>query len=94
MGGQMDYFGLYVHDSFDGGHCRGDPSTTFGNAMLSGKEEYEIESVEVWIVKQKVVSDEEKGSVLENTAASQLLEMSGRKMYSKDLARPIDRKRE
>jgi hypothetical protein len=96
MGGQLEYFGLYVDDSFAGGHCRGDKSTTFGNPPLCGnEEEYEIDCVEVWIVKRKIVDeyfDEAKASVLDNAAASNFLEMAGHKMYSKDLERPEERK--
>jgi hypothetical protein len=87
-----------VSDSFDGGNCRGDVSTTFGNPPLCGgkkQEEYEIDCVEVWVVKKKVLDEfyvDAKSSVLDNAAASNFLEMAGHKLYSKDLKRPEERK--
>ncbi|KAL3897682.1 MAG: hypothetical protein SGCHY_003249 [Lobulomycetales sp.] len=91
MGGQVDFFGWYISQDFENGHTRGLPtSTTFGNPPLSGDDEdFLLDQVEVWLVKPSPVEDEVfdegKKSVLDNAAASNFLEMSGHKMYSKDL---------
>lgn len=48
MGGQFDYFGFWLDHSFGTGHCKGEPSTTYGNPRLSAQESFSINELEVW----------------------------------------------
>lgn len=48
MGGQLNYFGIWLEASFGTGHCKGEPCTTYGNPRLSGKENFHIDELEVW----------------------------------------------
>lgn len=51
MGGQFDYFGLWIDHSFNKGHCKAEPrSTTYGSPRLSKKPEFQLDVVEVWAV--------------------------------------------
>ena len=87
LGGQMDYFGLFIDEDFNG-HSRAEPnSTTYGNPQLSHNAEFSIDTVEVYCMVQRKAKDNAKSSILDDYAASNLLEMSGRKMYSKDVVK-------
>lgn len=49
MGGQFEYFGLWLHSDFGPGHSKARPKcTTYGSPQLSGSEEFEVEDIEVW----------------------------------------------
>ena len=49
MGGQVDYFGLWLSSDFGHGHSKAKPKcSTYGSPMLSSSEEFEVELVEVW----------------------------------------------
>ncbi|KAI9197278.1 TLD-domain-containing protein [Polychytrium aggregatum] len=91
FGGQFDYFALWIDSSFGKGYSKG-YSSTYVNAPLNGPDDFEIDFVEVWIVKEKEVDDRlvpkrGKKSILEtNPEVSAILEMSGRRMYSKELS--------
>ena len=51
MGGQFDYFGLWINQEFGEGHSRARPKcTTYDSPQLSSKEDFTIETVEVWAV--------------------------------------------
>jgi TLD len=59
MGGQQDFFSWCVDRSFENGHCRGSPGTTFGNPQLHlhGTElppdedgKFKVAHVEVWSI--------------------------------------------
>jgi len=91
MGGQLDYFGFFISSDFVHGHSKG-VSTTYNNPNLSSKQEFELEAVEVWLVKEKerddrLIDDRKKkqGSVMNRMEDMTFLEMSGIKMYSKDI---------
>lgn len=48
MGGQFDYFGLYISPEFDKGHSMARPlCSTYQSPRLSKEEEFEIDAVEV-----------------------------------------------
>ncbi|KAJ3129153.1 hypothetical protein HK098_002394 [Nowakowskiella sp. JEL0407] len=92
FGGQLDYFGLFISEDFTVGHSKANPrSSTFGNPRLSNKEEFMIESVEVYSV--KAFSDEELEEIMQekesilasNPEAQAFLEMAGRKLYAKEV---------
>uniref|UniRef100_A0A3P9MUE1 MTOR-associated protein MEAK7 n=1 Tax=Poecilia reticulata TaxID=8081 RepID=A0A3P9MUE1_POERE len=49
MGGQHDYFGLWLDSDFGRGHSRARPKcTTYGNPQLSADEDFVLDAVEVW----------------------------------------------
>ena len=49
MGGQLNYFGLWLDENFGSGHSRGQPScTTYGSPPLSAEEEFKIDRLEAW----------------------------------------------
>jgi len=52
MGGQENFFAWCIDDSFDNGKCRGEPNTTFGCPILSSAADWEVDTVEVWEVKE------------------------------------------
>lgn len=89
MGGQKDYFALFISEDFLHGHSHA--AATYGSPMLTENEEFEIENVEAWLVKPREVDErlvdprEAKKSVLSDEVAGSLLEMGGRKMWSKEI---------
>ena len=49
MGGQMDYFGLWIDSNFNHGHSKAKPKcTTFGSPQLSAEPEFQVDVIEVW----------------------------------------------
>ena len=49
MGGQFDYFGLWLDHDYGHGHSRGEPHcSTFRSPQLAGKENFQIELLEIW----------------------------------------------
>ena len=49
LGGQLDYFGLWIDNSFNHGHSKAVPKcTTYGSPQLSGQTQFEVEALEVW----------------------------------------------
>ncbi|XP_076470954.1 MTOR-associated protein MEAK7-like [Babylonia areolata] len=99
MGGQLDYFGLWVADTFNRGHSKAQPRcTTYGSPQLSKSPEFEVDILEVWHVgplKKKEddydadeLSDEEaaKKSILDkDPEAKAMLELLGRGPVSEGL---------
>ncbi|KAI8802632.1 TLD-domain-containing protein [Cladochytrium replicatum] len=93
FGGQIDYFGLWLEAGLTNGHSKASPlSTTYGNPRLSRDEEFSIDAAEVWCVRELSEEEleeliaEQKSSVLaKNPEAQALLEMAGRRFYSKEL---------
>ncbi|RUS70044.1 hypothetical protein EGW08_022193 [Elysia chlorotica] len=61
MGGQFEYFGLWIDQSFDRGHSKAGERgcTTYGSPQLSEQQDFEIDSIEVWAVGRKKEGDEE-----------------------------------
>ncbi|KAI9013255.1 TLD-domain-containing protein [Gaertneriomyces semiglobifer] len=100
FGGQLSYFGLYVSDNFTTGHSMASPrSTTFNSPQLSGHPDFEIDTVEVYLIKEverddRLVDPKEarraKGSILEQAEAMTVLEMGGRKIWTKDARGDVD----
>lgn len=57
MGGQLDYFAIWIDSEYGKGKCS--PScTTFNCPQLSGKPEFSIDMVEVWAVGPEPTDDE------------------------------------
>lgn len=93
FGGQLEYFGIFLDKDFECGHSRANPiSTTFSSPQFSGKEDFLIDEVEVWMIRERdVESIEYKKSVLDgNSEVKALLEMSGRQIYSDGLREPLE----
>lgn len=60
MGGQIEYFGLWVSADFGRGHSKARPKcSTFGSPCLSCKEEFEIDVMEVWGIGRPIVPDDD-----------------------------------
>jgi len=87
FGGQLSYFGIWLHFDFGKGHCS--PSCiTFSSPQLSSTADFEVESIEVWRVGPKPVVEgqEEEISVLDrDLQAEAMLEMLGRGPVSKGI---------
>nr|CAD7569365.1 unnamed protein product [Timema californicum] len=89
MGGQFNYFGLWLDAEFGVGHCS-ETCTTYKNCpTLSSNKNFETHHVEVWAVgsKPKVEDDEMPSkSILDaDLGAKALLEMVGRKQHSEGI---------
>ena len=49
MGGQLQYFGLWIDSEFGKGQSKAEPHcTTFNSPRLSQKENFTIDILEVW----------------------------------------------
>ena len=63
MGGQLNYFGLWIDYTFNKGHSKAEPKcTTYGSPQLSCSPEFVVDSLEVWGVgpeRKKHDSDDE-----------------------------------
>ncbi|KAG9306222.1 hypothetical protein G9A89_016126 [Geosiphon pyriformis] len=96
MGGQLDYFALWINSDFVNGHSKAAPlSTTYSNPQLSKQAEFKIDEVEVWLVKptERDIDEIPQGgriSILDRHPAElELIEMAtNRKMYSKEVREP------
>ncbi|KAI9216749.1 hypothetical protein BC828DRAFT_330847, partial [Blastocladiella britannica] len=88
-GGQLDYFGLFLGSDLEHGHSRtgGETSVTFGNECVASAEDWAVDSVEAWVVECGgwERSDVETDALFGRGGAGEMLEMNGRKMYSKDV---------
>ncbi|XP_051883923.1 MTOR-associated protein MEAK7 isoform X3 [Pristis pectinata] len=91
MGGQHDYFGLWIDSNYGKGHSKAKPRcTTYNSPQLSAKEHFTIDTVEVWMVGNLPESDLTKTkSVLDTDPEAQaLLEMIGKTRVSDGLRDP------
>ncbi|XP_012725840.2 MTOR-associated protein MEAK7 isoform X1 [Fundulus heteroclitus] len=89
MGGQHDYFGLWLDCDFGRGHSRARPRcTTYGSPQLSADENFTLDSVEVWAVgnpPQPAEAEEEEGkkSVLNvDPEVQAMMELTGKTLHS------------
>ncbi|XP_015229582.1 PREDICTED: TLD domain-containing protein 1 [Cyprinodon variegatus] len=89
MGGQHDYFGLWLDCDFGQGHSRARPKcTTYGSPQLSGDEDFTLDSVEVWAVgkpPQPPEGEEEdsKKSILNvDPEVQAMMELTGKTLHS------------
>lgn len=85
FGGQLGYFGIWIDADFGKGSCKGTPMcSTYGNQILSAKEDFEIEAIEVWCVKEAEIDDrlmDKKSAMLANPEVMALLDMANKKSY-------------
>uniref|UniRef100_A0A3P9MUY1 MTOR-associated protein MEAK7 n=1 Tax=Poecilia reticulata TaxID=8081 RepID=A0A3P9MUY1_POERE len=86
MGGQHDYFGLWLDSDFGRGHSRARPKcTTYGNPQLSADEDFVLDAVEVWAVGKPPGEEEEEGkrSILKvNPEVQAMMELTGKTLHS------------
>lgn len=89
MGGQMDYWGLWIDSEYGIGQCNVSCSTYSNYSMLSAIKDFTIDSLEVWCVKEKPKNDDDdENRKLQSNRDGwdvKLLEMAGRTKYSDGL---------
>jgi len=89
MGGQHNYFGLWIDVDFGKGHSKAKPKcTTYNSPQLSAQENFGFEKMEVWAVGDASGSQQAKSSksILDvDPEAQALLEISGRSRHSEGL---------
>ncbi|XP_046539503.1 MTOR-associated protein MEAK7 isoform X2 [Equus quagga] len=89
MGGQHNYFGLWIDVDFGKGHSKAKPTcTTYNSPQLSAKENFRFEKLEVWAVGDPPESQlaKSKKSILDVDPEAQiLLESCGRSCHSQGL---------
>uniref|UniRef100_A0A1B6IP57 MTOR-associated protein MEAK7 n=1 Tax=Homalodisca liturata TaxID=320908 RepID=A0A1B6IP57_9HEMI len=98
MGGQYNYWGLWIDSQFGFGECSESCTTFKDYKMLTNKKKFRISKMEAWGVGEPPPTPHERGerdsragtTVLERESVhTHLLEMAGRKMYSKGIGRDI-----
>ncbi|XP_034493690.1 MTOR-associated protein MEAK7 isoform X3 [Ailuropoda melanoleuca] len=89
MGGQHNYFGLWIDVDFGKGHSKAQPKcTTYNSPQLSAQEDFGFEKMEVWAVGDASGLQQAKSgkSILDmDPEAQALLEISGRSCHSEGL---------
>uniref|UniRef100_K7G6W1 MTOR-associated protein MEAK7 n=1 Tax=Pelodiscus sinensis TaxID=13735 RepID=K7G6W1_PELSI len=94
MGGQHDYFGLWIDSDYGKGHSRAKPRcTTYNSPQLSANENFTLDGMEVWAVGELPESSvcKTKKSILDTDPEAQaLLEMTGKSRQSDGLREPIE----
>ncbi|XP_029781998.1 MTOR-associated protein MEAK7 [Suricata suricatta] len=92
MGGQHNYFGLWIDVDFGKGHSKAKPRcTTYNSPQLSAQEDFRFEKLEVWAVGDAPGPQQAKStkSVLDvDPEAQALLEISGHTRHSQGLREP------
>ena len=62
MGGQLNYFGLWISAEYGTGHSKAAPKcSTYGSPVLSHKDEFHIDVLELWGIGEPVIPDKEVG---------------------------------
>ena len=91
MGGQLNYFGLWISAEYGTGHSKAAPKcSTYGSPVLSHQDEFHIDVMEVWGIGDPVIPDAEEGggevSILDrDKGATAILELAGKTSHSKGL---------
>ncbi|KAM8946259.1 MTOR-associated protein MEAK7 [Pelodytes ibericus] len=89
MGGQHDYFGLWIDSDFGSGHSKAKPRcTTYNSPQLSAKEDFFIMELEIWAVgdlPENLLAKNKKSILDADPEARALLEMTGRSQQSAGL---------
>nr|XP_014350573.1 PREDICTED: TLD domain-containing protein 1 [Latimeria chalumnae] len=96
MGGQCSYFGLWLDSDYGKGQSKAKPRcTTFSSPQLSAKEDFILQSLEVWAVGNPCESQSSHKSILDtDPEAWALLEMAGMERKSEGLREPMEEKGE
>ncbi|CAB3361115.1 Hypothetical predicted protein [Cloeon dipterum] len=91
MGGQLDYFGLYLDANYGKGFCS-ESCTTYHSPMMSTSKQFDVSHVEVWAIGPPPPTPEELGersSVLDrDNEAKAILAMVGKEQKSEGLREP------
>jgi len=86
MGGQMDYWGLWLDAKYGLGQSNVSCSTYNNYSMLSANKDFKVNALEVWCVKEKPKPDDEEEERRVQSGKDdwdvKLLEMAGRTKYS------------
>ncbi|XP_043843379.1 MTOR-associated protein MEAK7 isoform X2 [Dromiciops gliroides] len=93
MGGQFDYFGLWIDHDFGKGHSKANPRcSTYNSPQLSARENFELDTIEVWAVGDfpSEKSPPKKNILDNNTEVHCLLEMIGKSRQSEGLRDPCE----
>ncbi|XP_051485551.1 MTOR-associated protein MEAK7 isoform X2 [Apus apus] len=94
MGGQHEYFGLWIDSDYGKGHSKAKPRcTTYNSPQLSAKEDFTLDAMEVWAVGDLPEHTGTKGkkSILDvDPEAQALLEMIGKPRQSEGLREPLE----
>ncbi|XP_032983956.1 MTOR-associated protein MEAK7 isoform X1 [Rhinolophus ferrumequinum] len=89
MGGQHNYFGLWIDVDFGRGHSKAKPTcTTYNSPQLSAQEDFRFEKLEVWAVGDasgQKLANSGKSILDANPDAQVLLELTGRSRHSQGL---------
>lgn len=90
MGGQHDYWGLFLDQEYGKGACSESCTSYQGYTQLSANKEFNIRQIEVWGVGDKPETDDgtggDKRSVLDgNTEAKAMMKIAGIQEYSEGL---------
>ncbi|XP_067854212.1 MTOR-associated protein MEAK7 isoform X2 [Heptranchias perlo] len=91
MGGQHNYFGLWIDGDYGGGHSKAKPRcTTYNSPQLSAQENFSIDTLEVWTVgiPPEDPLSKSKGVLDQDPEARTLLEMIGKTRISDGLRDP------
>lgn len=86
MGGQMEYWGLWLDAKYGLGQSNVSCSTYSNYSMLSANKDFKVNALEVWCVKEKPKPDDEEEERRVQSGKDdwdvKLLEMAGRTKYS------------
>lgn len=84
MGGQFDYFGLWLPESLEGGHSKAEPlSTTYSSPQLSHSQVFKIKHIEVWACGPEPKKEDDGPSILDQYKEDRvILEWAGRQQFS------------
>ncbi|XP_042824068.1 MTOR-associated protein MEAK7 isoform X2 [Panthera tigris] len=89
MGGQHNYFGLWVDVDFGKGHSKAKPKcTTYHSPQLSAQEDFRFEKMEVWALSEAPGSQQaqrNRSILAVDPEAQALLEIMGRPRHSQGL---------
>ncbi|XP_036998311.2 MTOR-associated protein MEAK7 [Artibeus jamaicensis] len=89
MGGQHNYFGLWIDVDFGRGHSKAKPTcTTYNSPQLSAQEDFRFEKMEVWAVgdpSQTELAAQSKSVLDGNIEAQVLLHITGHTRHSDGL---------
>lgn len=89
MGGQHNYFGLWIDVDFGKGHSKAKPTcTTYNSPQLSAQEDFRFEKLEVWAVGDasgQKLANSGKSILDADLDARVLLELTGRSRHSQGL---------
>ncbi|XP_033012770.1 MTOR-associated protein MEAK7 isoform X2 [Lacerta agilis] len=93
MGGQHEYFGLWIDSNYGRGHSKAKPRcTTYNSPQLSAKENFTLDAMEVWAVgdPESAAGTGPKSVLDADPEAQALLEMIGKGRKSDGFRDPGD----